>query len=456
MRFTTKARAMVITAIRTIGRETDFPFDSFFNNLRAMKYGAFTNVQNSLQNYTKLSVYSIFLSIMFVSCVSATSSLDKKHPHKTVTSSNATPLILGNERLSEYFPLIEGKRVGIVGNQTSIIGKTNLVDSLLSRKINVVAVYSPEHGFRGDADAGETIKSGKDAKTGLPIYSLYGNNKKPTKEQLAGIDVMLFDLQDVGVRFYTYISTLHYVMEACAEDGISVIVLDKPNPNAHYIDGPILEEKWQSFVGMHPVPTVYGMTIGEYARMINGEKWLKDGIQCDLTVIVCENYTHQTPYELPIAPSPNLRTVAAIYLYPSLCLFEGTSVSVGRGTKTPFELYGHPNFPKTAFSFTPVSSYGAKDPLWKDKLCNGYLLSNDSSGLFEHHFQLKYLLQAQQLLAKANVPFITSANFFDKLAGTSNLREQILAGKSEAEIRSTWEKGLEDFKVKRSQYLLYK
>ena len=322
MRFTTKARAMVITAIRTIGRETDFPFDSFFNNLRAMKYGAFTNVQNSLQNYTKLSVYSIFLSIMFVSCVSATSSLDKKHPHKTVTSSNATPLILGNERLSEYFPLIEGKRVGIVGNQTSIIGKTNLVDSLLSRKINVVAVYSPEHGFRGDADAGETIKSGKDAKTGLPIYSLYGNNKKPTKEQLAGIDVMLFDLQDVGVRFYTYISTLHYVMEACAEDGISVIVLDKPNPNAHYIDGPILEEKWQSFVGMHPVPTVYGMTIGEYARMINGEKWLKDGIQCDLTVIVCENYTHQTPYELPIAPSPNLRTVAAIYLYPSLCLFE--------------------------------------------------------------------------------------------------------------------------------------
>jgi uncharacterized protein YbbC (DUF1343 family) len=245
-------------------------------------------------------------------------------------------------------------------------------------------------------------------------------------------------------------------MEACAENEISVIILDKPNPNAHYIDGPILEEKWQSFVGMHPVPIVYGMTIGEYGKMINGEKWLKDSIQCDLTVIACENYTHQTPYELPISPSPNLRTAASIYLYPSLCLFEGTSVSVGRGTQSPFELYGHPNFPKTDFALTPVSSFGSKDPLWKDKVCNGYLLSKDSTDLFNHHFQLKYLINAQQLLAKANVPFITSANFFDKLAGTSSLREQLLVGKTEAEIRATWEKGLGDFKEIREKYLIYK
>lgn len=415
-----------------------------------MKYGAFNFFQISIRKYTKLFMYLSFLSIMFVSCVHA----DNSSPQLTIQN-NPERIILGNERFATYLSLIEGKKVGLVGNQTSLIGKTHLVDTLLVKGIQIVSVYSPEHGFRGDADAGESVKSGKDAKTGLPIVSLYGNNKKPTKEQLAGVEVMLFDLQDVGARFYTYISTLHYVMEACAENGIPVIVLDKPNPNAHYIDGPIREEKWTSFVGMHPVPIVYGMTIGEYAQMINGEKWLKDKIQCDLTVVSCENYTHSTPYSLPIAPSPNLRTDASIYLYPSLCLFEGTSVSVGRGTAHPFEIYGHPNFSKTDFSFTPVSSYGAKDPLWKDKVCQGYLL-NQQENLMEHGFQLRYLINAKQQLEQAKVPFITSANFFDKLAGTSTLREQLLAGKSEEEIRATWEDGLKRFREVRGKYLLYR
>ncbi|HRO74819.1 MAG TPA: DUF1343 domain-containing protein, partial [Crocinitomicaceae bacterium] len=276
-----------------------------------------------------------------------------------------------------------------------------------------------------------------------------------TKEQLNGVEIMLFDLQDVGVRFYTYISTLHYVMEACAENNIPLILLDKPNPNAHYIDGPILEEKWKSFVGMHPVPIVYGMTIGEYGQMINGERWLANGVQCDLTVVPCESYTHTTPYSLPIAPSPNLRTDAAIYLYPSLCLFEGTSVSVGRGTDKPFEVYGHPNFPTSTYTFTPVSGFGAKDPLWKDKKCHGYLLSENSANIFNSHFKLEYLINAHNLLKKAGVPFITSANFFDKLAGTSTLREQILAEKPEYEIRAGWEKGLKEFESVRKKYLIY-
>ncbi|OJX37369.1 MAG: hypothetical protein BGO87_01355 [Flavobacteriia bacterium 40-80] len=397
-------------------------------------------------------VFKSILSILFVSCASAGSPIDEE---RVLAGSGKQVLRLGNERMELYLPLLKGKKTGLVGNQSSIVGKTHLADTLLASGINITAVFSPEHGFRGDADAGESVKSGKDAKTGLPIYSLYGNNKKPSAEQLKGIEVMLFDIQDVGVRFYTYISTLHYVMEACAENGISLIVLDKPNPNGHYVDGPLREEKWKSFVGMHPVPIVHGMTIGEYAQMINGEKWLTNGIQCDLKVIACENYTHTTPYRLPVAPSPNLRSMASIYLYPSLCLFEGTSVSVGRGTKMPFEVYGHPDFPKTNFSFTPVSGSGAKDPLWKDKVCNGYLLSKDSTALDQHHFHLSYLIIAKNNLEKAGVPFITSANFFDKLAGTSSLREQLLAGKSETEIRESWKEGLENFKKVRAKYLIY-
>lgn len=426
--------------------------------------------KNLTLKYTKILVYNIFLLFTFVSCVSASTPPTKDLPKINTSAEKPQPeIIIGNERTSLYLPKLKGKKVGLVGNQTSVIGKTHLVDSLLTLKVDMVAVYSPEHGFRGDADAGETIKNGKDAKTGLPIYSLYGNNKKPTKEQLNGVEIMLFDLQDVGVRFYTYISTLHYVMEACAENNIPLILLDKPNPNAHYIDGPILEEKWKSFVGMHPVPIVYGMTIGEYGQMINGEHWLANGVQCDLTVVPCESYTHKIPYSLPIAPSPNLRTDAAIYLYPSLCLFEGTSVSVGRGTDKPFEVYGHPNFPNVDFEvyshiepsprpnypFTPVSGFGAKDPLWKDKQCNGYLLNAKPTSIFNYHFKLEYLINAHYWLKKAGVPFITSANFFDKLAGTSTLREQILAGKAEYEIRAGWEKGLKEFESVRKKYLLY-
>lgn len=394
---------------------------------------------------------------MFASCVHAENIPEEKLNEAYVSlDKNSKQLRLGNERFDLYLHLLKDKKVGFVGNQSSLIGKTHLVDTLLKRGIQLTAVYSPEHGFRGDADAGELIKNGKDAKTGLPIFSLYGNNKKPTKEQLKDVDVLVFDIQDVGVRFYTYISTLHYVMEAAAELSIPVIVLDKPNPNGHYVDGPIREEKWKSFVGMHPIPIVHGMTIGEYAKMINGENWLPNNLTCDLKVIPCENYSRDMEYRLPVPPSPNLRSLASIYLYPSLCLFEGTSVSVGRGTANPFEVYGHPNFAVTNYQFTPVSSYGSKDPLWKDKVCNGFLLSEDSTKLAQHGFSLTYLITAKKELEQAKVPFITSANFFDKLAGTSILREQLLAGISEKEIRKSWESGLEAFKKTRAKYLIYK
>jgi len=394
---------------------------------------------------------------MLTSCVAAGSPLKPTKPiSATENSFNNSAIILGNARFDQYLPLLKNKRVGLVGNQSSLVGKTHLVDTLLAQNVQVTTLFSPEHGFRGTADAGATIKDGKDAKTGLPIISLYGANKKPTPEQLSNVDVLLFDIQDVGVRFYTYISTLHYVMEACAENHIPLIVLDKPNPNAHYVDGPILEPKWKSFIGMDPVPIVYGMTMGEYAKMINGEKWLKKGVQCELTVIPCENYTHNTPYHLPVHPSPNLRSSSAIYLYPSLCLFEGTSVSVGRGTETPFEIYGHPKFPKTGFSFTPKPNFGAAKPLWNGQLCNGFWPGKDSVAARNVHFTLKYLIQARDLLAKVHEPFITSENMFDKLAGTSSLREKLMAGASEAEIRKDWQEGLEKFKTIRNKYLIYK
>jgi uncharacterized protein YbbC (DUF1343 family) len=410
-----------------------------------------------MRKYTKLLFLETFLLLSFVSCVSATKQSEHKVMLQSLYSKNDS-IRFGDEKIEKYLPLLKGKRVAIVGNQTSIIGntETHLVDTLMSLGVNVVSLFSPEHGFRGDADAGELVQSGKDTKTGLPIVSLYGNNKKPTREQLyQKIDVLIFDLQDVGVRFYTYISTLHYVMEACAENGIPVIVLDRPNPNANYVDGPILEEKWKSFVGMHTVPIVYGMTIGEYAFMINGEGWLKDKIKVDLTVISCDNYNRKQIIPLTVSPSPNLRTIASISLYPSLCLFEATSVSVGRGTQKPFEIYGHPNFPKTDFAFTPLPDYGAKEPLWSGKKCNGYYLS-ETEKLPLNELKLSYLIQAKNLLEKANVPFITSANFFDKLAGTSNLREQILAGKTEREIKESWKPGLAKFQEIRSKYLIYK
>lgn len=373
-----------------------------------------------------------------------------------MAAASETVLRTGAERMEQYLPQLKGKRVALCGNQTSVVGKTHLVDTLLSRKVNLVKLFCPEHGFRGQAEAGATIASGKDPLTGLPVVSLYGKNKKPTAEQLASVEVILFDLQDVGCRFYTYISTLHYVMEAAAENGVKVIVLDRPNPNGFYVDGPVLEPQYKSFVGMHPVPVVYGMTIGEYARMINGEKWLANGVQCDLEVVTLEGYTHETRYELPVAPSPNLQNKKAILFYPSLCFFEGTNVSVGRGTDHPFEMYGAPGLLDGDYTFTPHAIPGvSENPPFKDQECRGELLASvcidwNAPG----SLNLFFLLNAYHNYPdKAN--FFLKNNFFDKLAGTAVLRQKIIAGATEEEIRASWQPALDEFKSLRSKYLLY-
>lgn len=365
-----------------------------------------------------------------------------------------TEIKTGAENYSAYLPLIKGKNVGIVTNQTGTIinnGETgHVVDFLLEKKVPLKKIYAPEHGFRGTADAGEHIKDGKDTQTGLPIISLYGNNKKPKAEQLAGIDIMLFDLQDVGARFYTYISTLHYVMEACAENNIQLIVLDRPNPNGSIVDGPVLEKEYTSFVGMHPIPVLHGMTIGEYGQMINGEKWLNNGIRCKLTVIPCLNYNRDMEYHLPVKPSPNLPNDQSISLYPSLCFFEGTNVSVGRGTNKQFQVYGSPFLPKTSFSFTPAPNEGAKDPMYNGKVCFGEDLTNVEK---PKQLELKWLIEAYSKTEDKSKFFIS---FFTKLAGIKKLQEQIENGISETEIRKSWEKGLSSFKQTRKKYLIYK
>lgn len=360
-------------------------------------------------------------------------------------------IISGADNSSAYLPLLKDKKVGIITNQTGILSdKTHLVDFLLDKKINVQKIYAPEHGFRGTADAGELIKDGKDTKTGLPIISLYGNNKKPKPEQLAGIDILVFDLQDVGARFYTYISSLHYIMEACAENNIPLIVLDRPNPNGSIVDGPILEKEHTSFVGMHQIPLLHGMTIGEYAKMINGEKWLKNGEECKLTVIPCLNYNREMAYSLPVKPSPNLPNDQSINLYASLCFFEGTNVSSGRGTEMQFQIYGSPFLPKSSFSFTPMPNFGAKDPMHNGKLCYGEDLTKIEK---VKQLELKWLIKAYNSTSDKSKFF---NDFFVKLAGTKKLREQIEAEISETEIRKSWEKGLNDFKTMRQKYLIYK
>lgn len=363
-------------------------------------------------------------------------------------------LHVGAARTAEYVPHLLGERVAVVTNQTGLIGKRHLVDSLLALNVQVVKVFAPEHGFRGEADAGEHVKNGKDASTGLSLVSLYGSNKKPTPEQMADVDVLLFDIQDVGVRFYTYIGTLHYVMEAAAENGKKVVVLDRPNPNGFYVDGPILDMKFSSFVGMHPVPLVHGMTVGEFARMINGEGWLKGGKTCELVVIPCIGYSHDMFYELPVRPSPNLPNASAVYLYPSLGLFEGTVVSVGRGTDKPFQCIGYPGNPVGRYTFTPHSMPGAKDPPHKDKPCTG--LDLQEYGTFQSRLDKRIDLQwLIGLYAEApdKAKFFTS--FFDKLAGGPALREQVIAGKSEEAIRTSWSEGLQRFAPVRAKYLLY-
>lgn len=399
--------------------------------------------------------FTLFFSILLfiISCGNALKESNRKTQiiqENIKVNENTLEIKTGADNYSEYLPLLLKKKVGIVTNQSGIlVDKTHVVDFLLSKNIAVQKIFAPEHGFRGTADAGELIKNGKDTKTGLPIISLYGNNKKPKPEQLEGIDILVFDLQDVGARFYTYISSLHYVMEACAENNIQLIVLDRPNPNGGIVDGPILEKENTSFVGMHPIPVLHGMTIGEYAKMINGEKWLKNEVQCDLKVIHCLNYERNMEYNLPVKPSPNLPNAQSINLYASLCFFEGTNVSVGRGTEKQFQIYGSPYLPKTGFSFTPKPNEGAKDPVYNGKVCFGEDLSKIKK---LNQLELKWLLKAYNETSD-KLKFFNS--FFIKLAGTKKLQEQIEAGVSEKEIRKSWENGLNEFKTMRKKYLIY-
>lgn len=374
----------------------------------------------------------------------------------TSCAQNSTEIKTAATQTELYLNLLKGKNIAIVANQTSVIELTtknqesrHLVDSLLSLGVSVKKVFAPEHGFRGKADAGEMVKDGFDTKTGLPIFSLHGKSKKPSAEQLKGIDVIVFDIQDVGARFYTYISSLHYVMEAAAESEIQVIVLDRPNPNGHYVDGPVLEPAHKSFVGMHPVPLVYGMTIGEYGQMINGEKWLKNGIQCDLTVIPLKNYTHNSEYSLTIRPSPNLPNDTSINLYPSLGFFEGTIINAGRGTEFQFQRYGAPFFTKSNFSYTPKPNFGSKYPKHKGKLCYGVDLNYTKKLSFVN---LEWLIDAYQKTPKTEKFF---GKTFTIHAGNTKLQKQIEQGLTAKEIKNSWEKNIEAFKKIRKKYLIY-
>jgi uncharacterized protein YbbC (DUF1343 family) len=405
-----------------------------------MKYSKF-NTRLDLSWFKNTVLFSFFV----VLCCQAQDNSTKVESLKT-----------GAEQIHNYLPQLNGKTVAVVANQTSVIandksGFTHLVDSLLNLEIDVKTVFAPEHGFRGKADAGERVDDSFDKKTGLPIISLYGKHKKPTAEDLKGIKVVVFDIQDVGVRFYTYISTLHYVMEACAEQNIPVIVLDRPNPNRHYVDGPVLEKAHKSFVGMHTVPVVYGMTIGEYAKMINGEGWLEHGIACDLNVIKLKNYDPENIYELPIKPSPNLPNSKSINLYPSLCFFEGTNVNAGRGTDMQFQVFGSPFLDKDYFDFqyTPKPNEGSKYPKHEGQLCFGKDLRNT-----EHlsSIHLDWLIEAYQHSSK-NEKFFNP--FFTKLAGTGKLEGQIAQGLKAEEIRDSWQEDIEDFLKLRAKYLLY-
>ena len=405
-----------------------------------------------ISNSTVKNTLLFLVTLLIYSVNSYSFSVEKK----AIGEGSVSTIIVGAENTVAYFNLLQNKKVGVLTNQTGVVRSdvsintyTSTVDFLIQNKIKVTKIYAPEHGFRGTADAGELIKDGKDTQTGLPIISLYGNSKKPSKEQLAGIDVLVFDLQDVGARFYTYISSLHYVMEACAENNIPIVVLDRPNPNISIVDGPILEMQNKSFVGMHPIPTLHGMTIGEYALMINGEKWLNNGIQADLTVIPNLNYNRQMSYSLPVSPSPNLPNDQAINLYASLCFFEGTNVSSGRGTNLQFQIYGSPFLQQMPYSFTPKPNAGAKDPMNNGKLCYGENLSQINPVT---RLELTWLLKAYHQ-SKNKDKFFT--NFFIKLAGTDALKQQIIAGKTEDEIRQTWQSGLRTFEHTRAPYLLY-
>ena len=390
-------------------------------------------------------------------------------------------IIPGAERTDVYLPLIKNKTIAVFANQTSLVGNSTIIDTLVKLGVNIKVIFGPEHGFRGTTDAGEKVNNFTDEKTGIKVVSLYGSKTKPSKEDLQGIDMMLFDIQDVGVRFYTYISSLQYYMESALENNIPLIILDRPNPNGFYIDGPVLDTAYKSFVGMQPVPVVYGMTIGEYALMIAGENWLSakankkyndykqaeagSGAPVHLLVIKCSNYTHNSKYILPVNPSPNLTGMGSVYWYPSACFFEGTVITEGRGTDHPFEIFGHPDLPDTLFAFTPRSTQGAKEPKFKDRLCYGWNMYNADNDItiqqINNQIQLKWLLNAYRLFPDKQNFFIKpkSGNptdyFFNKLAGSNELMQQINEGKTESEIRASWQDKLEAFKKIRKKYLLY-
>ena len=383
--------------------------------------------------------YAVFLLVLSSGCSSQ-------------IAAQTEVLKTGASRTELYVPQIKDKRVALVVNNTSLLDGRHLLDTLLAREINVVKVFAPEHGFRGDADAGETIQSAVDKKSGVAILSLYGKSKKPSKESLADVDIVVFDIQDVGVRFYTYISTLKYVMEACAETNKPLIVLDRPNPNGDYIDGPVLDTLYTSFVGIVPIPVVYGTTIGELAMMINGESWLKGGGRCNLTVVPLENYVRSGIYPLSVKPSPNLTSLRSIRLYPSLCFFEATAISVGRGTNYPFEVIGFPNPQYGTFTFTPKSIVGmAKQPLQENKLCYGLDLR---VGVEQDRFTLKYLLDFYRLTPDKST-FFTTEKFFNLLAGNAILLKQIKEGHSEEQIKASWQSDLDKYRLIRGKYLLY-
>lgn len=373
----------------------------------------------------------------------------------SAASYSRTSILPGAYNIPSYLPLIQGKKVAIVANHSTMVGPVHLVDTLLSLGVDINNIFCPEHGFRGEMAEGLTVKDQIDTRTGLSIVSLYGKRKKPLPADLENIDIVIYDIQDVGVRFYTYISTLHLLMEACAEQGKQVLVLDRPNPNGFYIDGPVLDTAYRSFVGMDPIPVVYGMTPGEYAKMVNGEGWLAGGVQCDLTVIPCRHYTHKTYYELPVNPSPNLPTMRSVYLYPSLCFFEGTIMSVGRGTDFPFEVYGHPDYPDHIFSFTPEPKPGASsNPKYNGQVCYGVDLRNIPLKFLRNnkYLILDWLIDAFKEMNRGEEFFNA---YFVKLAGTDHLQQQIIEGKDKFAIQWTWKKDLEAFKKIRKKYLLY-
>ena len=415
---------------------------------------------NHLNIYLVFSHVNNFIRVCFVGSIllwsCGSSSLPGYGQNDTNYSYNSEQpgLKTGAERLiSDYSGMISGKRVAVTGNHTSLVQQVHLIDTLLAAGVNIVRIFSPEHGFRGIAGAGEEVLSFTDERTGIPVISLYGSKRKPAVEDLNDIDIMIFDIQDVGVRFYTYISTLHYIMEACAENNMPVIITDRPNPNGNYIDGPVLEPEYQSFVGMHPVPLVHGMTIGEYGLMINGEGWLKGGKRCNLHVISCKNYSRYKEYILPVPPSPNLRSQQAIRLYPSIALFEGTVISEGRGTEHPFEIYGHPELRYGEYYFTPASVPAAMNPKLKGMFCRGEDLRQwiPCGGKWEN-IELQWLIRAYNNFPGKDTFF---NNFFLRLAGTSKLYDDIRAGKNEFEIRKSWEEDLKIFAQKREKYLLY-